>query len=246
MKGKIKSLLSISPLNLYEYTRDVKIKKAQIRKREKLIASYLKTNKIKKLQIGCGNNVLDEWLNTDLNDKEDEVAYLDAGVTFPFKSDCFDFIYSEHLFEHLNVDQQINMLEESFRILKTNAIMRIATPSLDFLNDLYNYPKKKINQDYIDWAVRTSPYLLSLKKTIKDDSMFYCYVINNFYKAWGHKMIHNFKSLNALALQAGFSEVRKAEVGKSRFESLINIERHGTIITEKFNKLETMVIELKK
>lgn len=246
MKGKIKSLLSVSPFSLYERSREIKRKKIQIKKREKLIEYYLNTNDIKKLQIGCGDNLLKDWLNTDLNDKLDKVAHLDAGVKYPLKSDCFDFIYSEHLFEHLNVDQQYNMLKESFRILKTEAIMRIATPSLDFLNDLYNYPEKEVNQEYINWAVRTSPYLLSVKKTIQDDSMFYCYVINNFYKAWGHKLIHNFNSLRSLALQVGFSEVNKAQVGKSRFEPLNNIERHGTIIPEKFNKLETMVIELKK
>jgi len=220
--------------------------KKRIAKQEELISSYTERNSEKKLHIGCGANILEGWLNTDLNDNDENIAYLDAGRKFPLTSNSFDFVYSEHLFEHLDINQQLNMLEESIRVLKPGGIVRIATPSLDFLNDLYNNPGKTPNKEYISWATSTSSYLFSVKKNIEDENKFYCYVINNFYRAWGHKLIHNQDSLCGLAIQIGYSECKRVGLNESSHRSLQKVEKHGTIIPEKFNILETMVVELKK
>ena len=55
---------------------------------------YLRDEGVKKLQIGCGYNVIEGWLNTDLIYKRNKVAYLDAGRPFPFPDNSFDYIYS--------------------------------------------------------------------------------------------------------------------------------------------------------
>ncbi|MGI0107855.1 class I SAM-dependent methyltransferase [Salinimicrobium sp. WS361] len=246
MKKKIKKLSQVSPYSFYEVFRDRRLLKRRFTKQENLFRSYGEGNSEIKLHIGCGANFLEGWLNTDIDDSDERIAYLDAGEEFPLSTESFDFIFSEHLFEHLNVEQQVIMLRESLRILKPNGIMRIATPSLGFLNRLYNNPDKELHEEYIKWAVETSPYLSAVKESIKDESKFYCYVINNFYKAWGHKMIHNFDSIYALAIQSGYSECKIAKVHESSIKAFQNIEKHGTVIPEKFNILETMVVELKK
>lgn len=246
MKKRLKKILQVPPIRIYENFRDKKILKNRISKRDALIHSYFKDNSLKKLHIGCGANLLEGWLNTDFNDKEENIAYLDAGEIFPLPLESFDYIFSEHLFEHLEVDQQINMLKESLRILKPNGIMRIAMPSLEFLFDLYSSPNTIENRDYVNWYIKHSPYLSKVNRQVNDESFHYCYIINNFFKAWGHKMIHNFDSLNSLANQAGFSQIIETEVGKSDFSDLQNIEKHGNIIPAVFNKQETMVVELKK
>ena len=245
MKETIKNILRFSFFGAYENFRDKKLLKQRLKEQNQIISEYIKTNTIKRLQIGCGSNIYTGWLNTDLNNTKN-IAFLDAGAQFPIESDSFDYIYSEHLFEHLTITQQLNMLNEGARILKKGGVLRIATPSLDFLSDLYIDSSRKTNQDYVKWAISTSPYLKSVKENIVDNSTHYCYVINNFFKAWGHQMIHNYSSIEKLSLQCGYSKVIPCEVGESQIPDLRNIERHGSIIPQEMNLLETMVIELIK
>ena len=71
-------------------------------------------------------------------------------------------------------------------------------------------------------------------------------MINNFFKAWGHQMIHNFSSIKKLALQCNYANVRECKVGESEVSFLQNIEKHGTVIPERINLIETMVVEIIK
>jgi len=245
MKKRIKTLLNISPLMLYEIIHDLKIQKRRNRTKKETINKYLKNHKKRKLQIGCGQNFLNGWLNTDLNDL-DGAMYMDAGEQFPFENESIDFIYSEHIFEHLTIKQQINMMKEAYRVLKNGGVMRLATPKLDFLFELYSQPTKKENNEYVKWAVKSIPNLRIAQDKILNNSSHYPYVINNFFRDWGHQMIHNFESFQNLAYQSGFATVRKVEVGESEIEDLRKIEKHGTIIPEHINSLETMVIEVIK
>ena len=232
-------------MRTYEYFRNLKVEKKKLKFQEVLFKKYLKGSGKKKLQIGCGSNLLEDWLNTDLNWSE-KVAYLDAGKKFPLPDSSFDFIYSEHLFEHLDESQQLHMLSECYRILKTNGVLRIATPSLSFLFNIYSNPNSEVNKAYINWAMRHSAHLRNVKKLIPNSSYYQNYVINHFFKAWGHQMIHNKESLSEIAEISGFLEVNFYEVGKSDFEELQNLEKHATVIPEEMNILETMVVELRK
>ena len=245
MKKKLIHLLNLSIYQIYlsikEYRNLIKRDNVTL----KLINGYLENYEVKKLHIGCGTNIYHGWLNTDLNYNE-HVAFLDASNTFPFDNGVFNYVYSEHLFEHLKFKQQMNMLKEAYRVLKKGGVMRVATPSIDFLVTLYKESSSEESKCYSQWAVNHSPLLLSVKKELQDKSHYHCYVINNFFKAWGHQMIHDFSSLKALALQCGFSDIRSCKVGESQDFHLKNIERHGTIIPPKMNLLETMVVELVK
>lgn len=245
MKKTVKNILSFSPYWVYQTLKNNRKQDKCVKDQRRIIDDYLKNNEVKKMQIGCGSNFLKGWLNTDLN-YNDKVAFLDAGAKFPVESDTFDYVYSEHLFEHLKLEQQLNMLVESYRILKKGGIMRIATPSLEFLFKLYANPNTLENKQYVNWAVENIPNLEAVNNSIIDIEEHYCYVINNFFKAWGHQMIHNYSSIKKLALQCGYAQVRQCNVGESDVPLLRNIEKHGTIIPININLIETMVIEIIK
>lgn len=236
----------LSPYHAYKWYSDRKYFKNKKNKQKRIIQYYLESESQKKLQIGCGSNVLKTWLNTDVNDQLIDVAFLDAGAPFPIPSDTFDFVYSEHMFEHIHLALQINMIKESYRVLKKGGVLRIATPNLAFLIELYEKPNEGLNKTYMKWAVNDSPYLIDVKNKIQDKKFYHCYVINNFFKAWGHQLIHDVSSLKGLGLQYGFAKVEESEVGHSIHKDLQNIEKHGSIIPPEFNKLETMVLEFTK
>jgi predicted SAM-dependent methyltransferase len=245
MKDKLKKIAKTSIFSVYEGYKLKKEEKQKNINQNNIVNKYLENHEIKKLQIGCGSNVLEGWLNTDLK-WNSNVAYLDASKIFPFESNSFDYIYSEHIFEHLTIDQQVIMLKESYRILKKGGIMRIANPSTDFLQELFNNPDSKENKNYVDWGINNIPGLRSVHELVEDKNDHYIYIINNFFKAWGHKMIHNFSSLKNLSMQYGFVNIVQKEVGESEQIVFLNIEKHGTIIPEEINKLETLVIEMQK
>lgn len=245
MNKIFKILIQKSP---YDIIRNWKRKKLLLKQRNRstlLLDLYLETTGIKKLQIGCGTNEIEGWYNTDLNASK-SISYLDAGSIFPINDKTFDFIYNEHIFEHLTIKQQINMLSEAYRVLKEGGVLRTATPNASFLVDLYKDPKNRLHQEYIEWSMIGSPYLQPAYKLIEDRSIDHIFILSNFFKAWGHQVIHDKKSFEALGKQIGFSKIRFCEVGESEIEDLRNIEKHGTIIPQRFNKLETMVIEFIK
>ena len=70
--------------------------------RRRKIRSYLyNNNQLKKLQLGTSNSPIIGWLNTDVLPTNRRVAYLDATRRFPFNDDIFDYVYSEHMIEHI-------------------------------------------------------------------------------------------------------------------------------------------------
>jgi predicted SAM-dependent methyltransferase len=138
------------------------------------------------------------------------------------------------------------MLSESYRILNEGGVLRIATPDLNFLFKLYSNPTTEESKDYATWAVEAIPQLKEVSFFEIGTEEYYVYVINNFFKAWGHQVIHTKSSIEKLALQCGFSQVRVCSVGESEVSQLRNIEKHGSIIPERINLLETMVLEFIK
>ena len=79
---------------------------------------YLASDQVKKLQLGAGVTLLEGWLSTDINPRSDRSMYLDATKRFPFDSNTFDYIYSEHMIEHLSWHQGLHMLRECRRVLR--------------------------------------------------------------------------------------------------------------------------------
>lgn len=204
---------------------------------------YLAENNIAKLQLGCGRFPLPGWFNTDANDylcSCGKAFYLDVKKHFDIPDCSFDYVFSEHLFEHLSYNEGLNMINECYRVLKQNGIMRISTPNLEFLIDLYINPEKEINNEYIKFDAK--------RNKLPENPV---YAINNFHTNWGHKIIYDPKSLTELLKTTGFSEVYQCKLGKSKYECLNNIEMHGDHFKMQganfdFNILQSMVFEAKK
>ncbi|NJL12528.1 MAG: methyltransferase domain-containing protein [Microscillaceae bacterium] len=89
-----------------------------LRNQKKLFEDYFRKNTLYKLQIGAQSNSISDWLNVDIAPKSREVAYMDATQTFPFEENTFDFIFSEHMIEHIGFEAGAFMLKECYRTLK--------------------------------------------------------------------------------------------------------------------------------
>jgi predicted SAM-dependent methyltransferase len=214
--------------------------------RKKIVNTYLEQHEVKKLQIGCGHNVIETWLNSDILPRYQSVAYIDASEVFPLESSSFDYVYSEHVFEHLKFNIANNYLKESFRILKKGGKVRIAMPNIHFLMEIMKNPELDLHKRYI---TRTINHVLpEVKEQFKNKppEQLATFVVNNFFRDWEHEIIYDFKTISLMLEHHGFSEIKQANIGESNDTHLKNMERHGTIISPEFNELETMVIQAVK
>lgn len=201
------------------------------------IKSYLDGNGPKKLQIGCGRNPLSGWLNTDLLANQ-KVVYMDATKPLPFPDNTLDYIYSEHIFEHISYRDGGKFLKESHRVLKPGGRIRIATPDMAFLIRLYSESETEVSKRYIKNSI--DRYVQEPKLCAR------AVVVNNFFYNWGHQFIYDFETLDYTLQTAGFKKTVQFKPMESGDLNLRDLESHGKIIGEEFNLLETIVVEAEK
>lgn len=238
----ISKLKQASCLSIYKLYKNNQVTRAK--KRTKAgVEKYLKENAVAKFHIGAGGSFLAGWFNIDLEPLEERIYFMDASEKFPMSDHSFDYIFSEHLIEHLNLQGQITMLKESLRILKRGGKIRIATPDLDFLMSVYKNNSAEM-QEYINWAAETylKEHLPYLGNTVKTD----VFIINNYFHNWGHQFLHNKKSLRDLLEKTGFENITNTAIHASTDFNLQKLERHGEVIPAKYNEWETMVFEAEK
>jgi len=213
------------------------LRRIQRRLQQGRIKDYLANNQVRKLQLGSGENPLQGWLNTDIQ-SSGEIVFLDIRQPFPLESASFDFVFSEHLIEHVSYRHGLHCINECFRVLRPGGRIRIATPNLAFLMALYSDNKTDCERRYIDWSIGMFGGQLQAAPAT--------YVINNFFRNWGHQFIYDFEALRGAMAQAGFVDVRRVKVHESDEPVLRRLESHGQVIPPEFNELETMVAEAHK
>jgi predicted SAM-dependent methyltransferase len=198
-----------------------------------MIQQYLSAHNITKLQIGCGGNILPGWYNTDgqMDGWSHPLSHrLDATQPFPFPDAVFNYVYSEHMIEHITWTQGQHMLQECFRVMKPGGRIRISCPDINFLIKLYQDPDE-VDQAYIeltnpDWA----PYPSAI------------FTFNNFVRDWGHKFIYDKQSLSLSLQAAGFEDISSHQVCESTDPNLQNLEIVSRMPADML-QLETMTLE---
>src|SRR5205814_992975 len=71
---------------------------------------------------------------------------------FPLPDASFDFVFSEHMLEHLSYEEGLACLRECRRVLRPGGRIRIATPSLERLARLYDAEQTDVQRRYVRWA----------------------------------------------------------------------------------------------
>lgn len=209
------------------------------------IKACLDNMPIKALHLGCGPNILKGWLNTDAFAYEPAVC-LDATRPFPIEDNTLDYIFSEHMFEHLSYESGKAMLRECYRTLKPGGIMRLTMPTLDFLIKLYNEPDDELHQQYARWSLQQFAPKMYTDFASRNEELPMALVVNNFMHFWGHQMIYNFSLLHTMLEQAGFTNIEECQTGSSEHPYLRGLEHHGDVIPKWANDLESMTIEASK
>ncbi len=199
------------------------------------MTSYFELNTIRKLQLGSGTNVLAGWFNTDVTPR-DNVYFLDSSKPFPFKDAVFHYIFSEHHIEHLTYNHGLFTLRECYRVLLPGGKIRIATPSLEMLLNLYTASPDEFQQRYIHFILDNF-----LPRIQNANPVF---IINNAFRNWGHQFLYDRVTLQQAMEDVGFVDISHTVPGESDDEQLYALEKHGVFIEdEEMNRFETQVLE---
>ena len=203
------------------------------------MSAYLRETSSPRLQIGAGYNLLNGWLNTTLYPFAPGAVYLDASQPFPLPSAAFDYVFSEHVIEHIEFEEAALMLSESERVLKSGGRIRLATPDLAQIIALYVQPKAPAQQAYIRWIMD------SFRPQIGEYNP--AQVINQSFHGWRHKFIYDEPTLTKALAEAGFTAVTRVKPGQSGDAYLRGIEQHGDYVgSDAAMRYETMVFEAVK
>jgi predicted SAM-dependent methyltransferase len=82
--------------------------------------------------IGSSNGqAIDRARHQQIGDTTYRPFYYQAGNRLPFDDGAFSFIFSEHFFEHLFLDEAGGLLKECFRVIAPGGCLRVVVPDAD-------------------------------------------------------------------------------------------------------------------
>jgi predicted SAM-dependent methyltransferase len=173
-----------------------------------------------KLNIGCGTDYKEGWINID-NNSDDNIEKLDLNWDLrnplPFEDNSVDFIFNEHFFEHLTVEEAQPIMKDLKRVLKPGGVMRIAMPDLEGV--VNNYLHVPLDKDPV-----IKEFGLDFVKT-KAEWM------NISFRDWGHKWLYDWEELERRLKEAGFTRMKRCKLRKSTYAELQNLEvRDGSLL----------------
>ncbi len=157
-----------------------------------------------RLHIGCGQEAMAGWINIDNQGLPGVDQVLDVRHGLPFTGVAA--IYAEHFLEHLSLDEGIAFLTECRRVLAGDGILRLSTPSLDW-----------VLTTHYRWSDAT-----------EEDRGLDCIRLNRAFHGWGHQFLYNRPMLGSALRAAGFANVAFRAYGESEVPELRGLERHET------------------
>ncbi|MEM2154883.1 MAG: methyltransferase domain-containing protein [Nitrososphaeria archaeon] len=92
---------------------------------------------MKLLNVGCGRNFHPKWINVDFSPSSPNIISFDLRRGLPFPNDYFDAVYHSHVLEHLTQEEAKKLMQECWRVLKPNSVLRVVVPDLESIVENY-------------------------------------------------------------------------------------------------------------
>ena len=178
--------------------------------RDEQISPYLRDHHVRCLQIEQTKHI-EGWLSTDLTPGDQDTIFLDATEPFPFPDDCLDFVFGEHLIEHVSWWDGQRVLAECRRVLRPGGVLRLATPDAARLIDLYRGEAGAEGEHYLQWHHKRFTPLMRTHPLV---------VLNHNVRAWGHVFLYDAEFLSAALGDAELEQITPCELGDSTHPAL--------------------------
>jgi len=208
------------------------------------IGVYFATNRTHKLHIGAGGCLLGPrgWLDTDIEPRwPDKIVQLNATKPMGFEDNTFDYVFTEHVIEHMPYESGVAMLKEINRVLKPGGKLRISCPDLRFLIALYEDKLTDTQKAYLKRAAWSDKSKAEVPHPTP------CFVVNWFVRMGfpspaSHQFIYDEETLTAAMYEVGFNPIQRCELMKSDDPELEGLEAEWRL-PPGFLALESMTFE---
>ena len=162
-----------------------------------------------KLHLGCGKNLMEGWLNIDIDRSVHPDVLLDLKFGLPMRAASASFIYSEHVLEHLSLESGQLLLNDCRHALMSGSVIRVAMPNL-----------RKLVEYYLgDWREQgwvQDPAFSHMETPAE--------MLNVALREWGHQHVYDFDDLSLRLHRAGFVDVVERSWGDSPHPVLKRVE----------------------
>jgi len=184
------------------------------------------------LQIGGGKHTIEGWLNADIIAGD---IYLDATKRLPFPNNSFEYIFAEQFIEHISFQDSQRFLAEAYRILKDDGVIRLATPDLPLLIQIYQDTNSHVTQEQA---------MARHRRNHNSELSTPGHFLNDLFRLWGHKFIYDEETLKLVLESVGFRNISRCNFGESTSALLFNREQHADFDWMKYGFI--LILEGKK
>lgn len=197
------------------------------------IDAFLAAPGPRRLNLGCGHNVLRGWLNVDLEGGRHGKTFMDALKPYPIPGQSIDAILCEHLIEHLPREGGRYLLGEAFRVLKPGGAIRIVTPDLEGLARMCVNGPSAAEKSYLDFVAK-----LHGRTSITPAD-----ALNYIFYEYGHRHIFTAAELRQAMTEAGFVDIVESRAADPQREVFIGAEGHPGFMGAANDAIEAFALE---
>jgi predicted SAM-dependent methyltransferase len=165
-----------------------------------------------RVNIGCGDHPSEGWINLDVI-SHSGVYFWDCRSGLPFSDGAVAAIYSEHFFEHLDLESEARpFLRECLRCLQPRGILRIVVPDVGAYLRAYSGPweplaeMRPLDHTADGWRDR---WLGQVYQTRMQ------FINAIFRQGYEHKYAYDAETLVLVMRQAGFADAIVQQSGIS-------------------------------
>jgi SAM-dependent methyltransferase len=201
---------------------------------------YTQEDKRQYVQFGCGLCAPVDWLNFDAGpafwmqknlpflkpmfakrgypDYPRNIVFADVVKGLPLAPDSVKAIYCSHVLEHLSLDDFRTAIRNVYRYLKPGGTFRLVVPDLEYLARTYIAdPDPTANSRFMSDGClgrkRALPGLAGLGRKL--------------FGRTGHLWMWDFKGMARELAEAGFINIRRAQIGDSSDPHFVDVEDPG-------------------
>ena len=147
------------------------------------------------LNLGCGSEMLDGWVNADLFRlgfwrQPPSFWALDLRYRLKCPSDYWDGVFCEHAVEHLRLGEAELLFDEVFRTLRQGSWFRVSVP--DLARYVRYYQGESDGEEFRRWSLRGA-------------------ALRSLSQGWGHLSLWDAELLGELLKRTGFVQVKVVE-----------------------------------
>ena len=165
-----------------------------------------------RVQVGSGLVHRPGWLNTDIGPAAR--FWLDMGARLPFLAGSVQYLFSEHVIEHVDPAVVARFLREAHRVLAPGGVIRTLTPDPEGLA-----------REYVARS-DAARALLERGAAVGYRSRYPIDVLNTVFYENGHCHLWDEESLIAELHAAGFQRVTRQQYGVSSHPELAAMDGH--------------------